>query len=504
MKIFNAEILRQIDKLTIEKQGITSLELMEKAALQVFLWLVHHFTEKKTTYYIFCGVGNNGGDGLVIARMLKQNYFDVHVFIVPFSTNYSDDFNSNIERLKECNLTYEVIDRASDFPVIPDNAIIIDAIFGTGLSRDLDDRIQKFIQHLNYQKGTKISIDVPSGMFIEKKTEIAIESDILLTFQLPKLPFYFKDNECHINEIVFLDIGLDREALNSFSTMYQYIDEQEVKLRYKPISRISHKGTQGHVLLIGGSYGKIGSMILASRAALKSGCGLVTAYLPKCGYEIVQTAFPEAMVITDENHEYITNINFEITPKAIGIGMGLGQEFQTQKGFHEFLKSNKTPLVIDADALNILSNNKEWLTLIPENSILTPHPKELERLIGTWTDDFDRIEKVKSFSEKYNVVVVVKGSHTFIYDKENIFVNGSGNQALATGGSGDVLAGMIASFLAQKYSSVDAAILGVYFHGRTADLGIEEVGYEGFIASDIINYLGKVFWEVKLKKPSNF
>lgn len=245
-------------------------------------------------------------------------------------------------------------------------------------------------------------------------------------------------------------------------------------------------------------------MILASQAALKSGCGLVTAFIPKCGYQILQTAFPEAMVITDVNQESITHIDFNIVPKAIGIGMGLGQEFQTQKGLYDFLKQNKIPLLIDADALNILSKNKEWLSLVPENSIITPHPKELERLIGPWNDDFDRMEKVVNFSKKYNVVVVLKGSHTFIFDKENIYINGSGNQALATAGSGDVLAGIITSLMAQNYASINAAILGVYFHGRTADLGIEEVGYEGFIASDIINYLGKVFWEVKLKKASNF
>lgn len=238
-------------------------------------------------------------------------------------------------------------------------------------------------------------------------------------------------------------------------------------------------------------------MVLASQAALRSGCGLATVFIPKCGYEIMQTATPEAMVMTDENYHKITNIEFNFQPKAIGIGMGIGQDEETTQAFYYFLNNNSIPLVIDADALNILSENHDWLNLLPKNSILTPHPKELERLIGTWKDDFDKIEKVKTFAKTYHLVVLIKGAYTLIIDDKNVYVNSSGNQALATGGSGDVLSGMITSFRAQGYSAVDAALLGVYFHGRTADIAMNDMGYEGFIASDIIKYLGKVFLELK-------
>ncbi len=262
---------------------------------------------------------------------------------------------------------------------------------------------------------------------------------------------------------------------------------------YQPIAIDTHKGIQGHVLLIGGSYGKIGSVGLSSKAALKSGCGLVTAFIPKCGYEIVQITIPEVMVITDEANTAIEKIDFLIKPDAIGIGMGLGTEKATQFAFHQFLESNKLPLVIDADGLNILSMNKNWSAFVPKKSILTPHPKELERLIGPWQTLEEKLEKTIQLSLDIDAIIVVKGAPTLIVDGTTIFKNTTGNPALATAGSGDVLTGIITSLIAQKYSSLNAAILGVFLHGLTADIALPETGYQSFIASDIIRYLGKAF-----------
>lgn len=271
------------------------------------------------------------------------------------------------------------------------------------------------------------------------------------------------------------------------------IDKKEILKRFKPINRQAHKGIQGHVLLVGGSHGKIGSVCLSAKAGLKSGAGLITVYVPKCGYDIVQTAIPEVMVATDDYLEHIISINYDIEPDAIGIGIGMGKHPDTQHAFLNFIKTNQLPLVIDADGLNILSQNKEWLEILPNDTILTPHLKELERLIGPWDSEENKFEKVKEFSKQYNVIVVVKGAPTFIVDKEIIFENTTGNQGLATAGSGDVLTGIITSFLAQKYDAVDAAILGVYLHGLTADIGVRKIGYHSFTASDSINHLGKAF-----------
>ncbi|MFV8358211.1 NAD(P)H-hydrate dehydratase [Flavobacterium sp. XS1P32] len=272
-----------------------------------------------------------------------------------------------------------------------------------------------------------------------------------------------------------------------------YIDQKEILKRYKQPDKHTHKGMQGHALLIGGSYGKIGAMSLSSKACLKTGCGLVTVFIPKCGYTILQTAIPEVMVLTDVNEEIISNITFEIIPQAIGIGPGLGQAVETQNALYQFLKTNKAPLVIDADALNILSKNKEWFSLVLPKTILTPHPKELERLIGKWDSEEEKRSKAIFFSKQYRVIIVMKGAPTQIIDGETVYENTTGNAALATAGTGDVLTGMITSLLAQSYEPISAAILGVFLHGLTADIALTKTGYQSFIASDVIANIGKAF-----------
>jgi len=271
------------------------------------------------------------------------------------------------------------------------------------------------------------------------------------------------------------------------------IDKSEIVKRYKPIDSHTHKGIQGHALLIGGSYGKIGAMTLSSKACLKTGCGLVTVFIPRCGYKIVQTANPEVMVLTDISVKYITRIVFDFVPQAIGIGPGIGQDIETHTALHRFVKTNEIPLVIDADALNIMSQNKQWLSFLPEKTIFTPHQKELERLIGTWDSVAEKFEKTTAFSKRHNLVIVMKGAPTFIIDGETIYENTTGNAALATAGTGDVLTGMITSLLAQSYEPIDAAIIGVYLHGLTADIALPETGYQSFIASDCIDTIGKAY-----------
>jgi ADP-dependent NAD(P)H-hydrate dehydratase len=271
------------------------------------------------------------------------------------------------------------------------------------------------------------------------------------------------------------------------------IDRNEVLKRYKPIDKYTHKGIQGHALLIGGSYGKIGAVCLASKAALKTGCGLVTAFVPQCGYEILQISIPEVMVVTDEHEKYISEISLNLDIDAIGIGPGMGQKTATQKALHDFLSNTSLPLVIDADALNILSQNPSWIALVPPRTILTPHPKELERLIGKWYTEEEKLGKTVVFSLLNQVVIVMKGAPTYIVDGETIYINTTGNAALATAGSGDVLTGIITSLLAQSYKSIDAAILGVYLHGLTADIALPDTGYQSFIASDIIANIGKAY-----------
>lgn len=275
------------------------------------------------------------------------------------------------------------------------------------------------------------------------------------------------------------------------------VNHSEIQKIYKPTAKTTHKGIQGHALLIGGSYGKMGSVCLSSKAAIKTGCGLVTAFIPKCGYTILQTALPEVMVLTDENEKQLTNIHYQFTPNAIGLGVGIGQELSTQKALHDFLLVNQSPLVVDADGLNILASHRDWLSLLPPQTILTPHPKELERLLGSWYSEEEKKQKTITFSKKYNIILIMKGAPTYIIQQDTIYQNTTGNQALATAGSGDVLTGMITSLLAQGYQPIEAARLGVYLHGLTADIALPETGYQSFIASDIIAYIGKAFLSIE-------
>ncbi|NUY80007.1 NAD(P)H-hydrate dehydratase [Flavobacterium sp. MAH-1] len=279
------------------------------------------------------------------------------------------------------------------------------------------------------------------------------------------------------------------------------LTKSHIQKIYRPANPKTHKGTQGHALLIGGSYGKMGSITLSVKAALHSGAGLVTAFIPECGYQILQTVVPEAMVITDMGHKHLSNIQYEIEPNAIGIGPGIGQEQGVQHAFHEFLRRVRKPLVVDADGLNILSQKKDWISLLPKNTILTPHPKELSRLIGEFASEEDSKENAIRFARQHKLILVLKGAPTFITDGNSLFQNTTGNAALATGGTGDVLTGIITALLAQGYEALDAAKLGVYLHGLTADLALPETGTEYFVASDVIRYLGKAFLSIAKSPP---
>lgn len=499
MKIFSAEYLRKADEITIHKQGITSFALMERAAAKVFEWLKSEFTDKETTFHIFCGQGNNGGDGLVVARLLKEQGYRVTFTIVKNTGTPTEDFAAALIKARAAEV------KETDEILLPENTnklVIVDAIFGTGLNREMSNDVKNIIESINESEVAIISIDVPSGMFLEQKTNIAVIATHLLTFQLPKLAFYLSGNYKYIKSINILDIGLDKEFIENNNTDYHLTDSNEAVKRFRPLSPYAHKGTQGHALIIGGSHGKIGAACLSAKAALKSGCGLVTGYIPNCGYEIMQSYIPEAMVVTN-GEKHLQQIKYNIKADAVGIGMGIGKEQETQEAFYNFLANRDNKLVIDADALTILALHKEWLTLLPEQTILTPHPKELERLIGNWEDDFDKLEKLKAFSIKYKCIIVAKDARTMIVHGNKVYINNTGNAALATGGSGDVLTGIITSLLAQNYTSEDAAVFGVYLHGFTADIAVKKMSAQAFTASTIIKYLSKAYLHIEAHYGKN-
>lgn len=497
MKILTSEQIREIDSKTIAYENISSLELMKRASKACFDWFTSRFTDKNLSISVFSGTGNNGGDGLVVARMLHKSGYNVRVFVVENSRNYSDDCSHNIRRARAENIYTQKITSREEIPDLSDYDIIIDAIFGTGINREISGLPRQVIEQINQSGKTIISMDVPSGLSMSEKTPFAVQATETVTMQIPKLALYLPDNEHFTGNVHIVDIGLSEKAITEAKTNCYFIRKAEIKSLLKPLSKFTHKGILGHSLIIGGSLGKMGSVCLASKAAMKTGCGLVTALVPKCGTTVLQSVFPEAMVIEDISETHITEIDFDLNPNAIGIGIGMSDLPETQDAFHRFLEKNKKPMVIDADGLNILSKNKEWLDILPPKTILTPHPKELSRLIGDWSEDYDKIKKTSEFAQKHNLIVVVKGAYSLIVDPENVHVNSSGTSALATAGSGDVLTGIIASLLAQGYEPLDATKIGVFIHGLTANLSAAKIHPRSFTASDIIENLGNAYAEIE-------
>ncbi len=497
MKLFSKEQIYEGDKLTTERQNISSTDLMERAGTQIFNWIHTRMQGAQVPIHIFCGIGNNGGDGLVLARHLITHGYNVITYIVNCSDKRSKDFLINYDRIKNVTKDWpKMLTCQADFPEFYADDIIVDAIFGIGLNRPPNDWVQELFQKFKVSKAFTLSIDIPSGVYTDKSVEnenAAVHANYTLSFQSPKLVFFLPETAKYTVQWEALDIGIDKDYLMQTETEVELISKMEVLPLYKPREKFSHKGDFGHVMILGGSYGKIGSVNLASSAALRSGAGLVTAYIPKCGYQSLQTALPEVMVISDDSEASISNINFDIEPSVIGIGVGLGTTAETAKTFESFLKMNKVPLVIDADGLNLLSKKKILLKLVAKQTILTPHPKELERLVGKWSDDFDKLKKVKAFSKKYDVIVIIKGAYSITVYEDKLYINTTGNPGMATAGSGDVLTGMISGLVGQGYEPLAAGIFGTYLHGKSADISVEDYGYQSLIASHIIETMGKAY-----------
>ncbi len=500
MKIFSAEQLYEADKTTVKNQQITSEELMERAATQIFQWLHQRLNGASVPVRIFCGIGDNGGDGLVLGRLLIEHGYNVIVYIVNCSDKRSKNFLLNYDKIKNVTKKWPILMKGEeDFPEINSEDILVDGIFGIGLNRCPSGWVKKLIQYLNDCKAFKLAIDIPSGLYsnspLEDK-EAVLKANHTLTFQAPKLSFFLPETAGFVSSFDVLEIGLDLEYLQNTEPLAQLISKPEAQRFYQPRDKFGHKGTYGHALIVAGSYGKIGAAVLSTTAAFRIGAGMVTAFVPKCGYNILQTAIPEAMVITDKEEEFISEIAVNFEPSAIGIGMGIGKNKATVEALKSLFKNSNFPFVIDADALNNISENKELLKLLPKNSVLTPHPGELKRLIGEWKNDYDKLEKVKKFSDKHEVVVIIKGAYTITVYGDKLYINTSGNPGMATAGSGDALSGIITGLLSQGYDPLLASVFGVYMHGRAGDIASGHMGYEAIMAGDIIDTIPEAYLDL--------
>ena len=496
MKIFSVKQIKKWDAYTIEHEPIPSIDLMERAATACFDWLIQNFDDDHQ-FKIFCGRGNNGGDGLAIARLLKSIKYKVSVYIPFAESPGSDDFETNLRRLKKASDSIYFLKEESSFPEINDGDVIIDALFGTGLHKPAAGLYAALIDYLNSGNAPTVAIDVPSGLFIDKSSRgednpIMI-ANFTLTFQNQKQAFLLPENERVIGQVILLDIGLSAQYEKTEESRIEYIDELLTGAIYRSRKAFSHKGDYGHASLVAGSYGMMGAAVLCSSACLRSGAGKLTSVICESGYEILQACVPEAMCKVS-GEKFIKSFSGFEAFDVVGIGPGIGRYDSHKEMLRELLTGFKKPLVIDADALNVLSEEPGFFPLIPHKSIITPHLKEFERLFGKSETDFDRIELALKKAEELRIYIVLKGHHTFIATPEGKgYFNSTGNAGMATAGSGDVLTGVITGLMAQKYSSLNSCILGVYLHGLAGDIAAGKLSEEALIARDIIDHLGDAF-----------
>ena len=502
MKIFNISQTRELDDYTIRHEPVSSINLMERAASK-FTEAFRKEISEKHKIFVFAGPGNNGGDALAIARLLLSANYNVKTFLFDPNNKLSPDCEVNKLKLSVVpNNSLTEVKGSFAPPSIEKEDIIIDGLFGSGINKPLEGGYASLVKYLNESKARIYSIDIPSGLFGEdnrnNNPDSIIKAYKTFTFQFPKLSFFFRENSVFTGIWEVLDIGLHPDIIKNTNTAYNYLERKEISLLIPSRNRFAHKGVFGHAFLIAGSKGKMGAAILASKACLRSGAGLLTAHIPACGEIILQTAFPEAMIEIDKAHNHISEISNLSYYDVIAVGPGIGQNSETAALLSKLFHTATQPLILDADALNLMAKNKDLLNALPAGSILTPHPKEFDRLAGNSRNSYERLQKARELASQLKSYIILKGAYTAICTPEkNVYFNSTGNPGMATAGSGDVLTGMLLGLMAQSYSPLHAACTGVYLHGLAGDIGTAEIAEESLIASDIIRYIHSAFRTIR-------
>ena len=497
MKILNQSQIREADRQTVRMEPIASIELMERAAKACFHWICQRYdTDQK--FALLCGTGNNGGDGLAIYRMLREKKYPCRLFEYLLGQKPGIDYTQNRKRIK-----VEDIKKLNpeDLSSLPKEIILIDALLGTGLNRPTEGPLKKIIQALNALPNTILSIDIPSGLFSDFNTdnppEGIVQATHTISFQMPKLSFLLPECGEKVGHFHLLDIGILPSYLEKVKTPYHYLTPKIAESFFKSPKKFDHKGNNGHLLLIAGSSGKMGAAVLAAQAALRTGTGKLSVLTPRCGIEVLQNSVPEAMIEINTGINSISGF-YGSDYSTISIGPGMGTATETKDHFKSVLTSSTAQMVIDADAINLIAADAELKEQLPKNAILTPHPKEFERLVGPWKNDQEKLKRLGLLAQNHQLICVLKGAHTAIALPDgHIWFNSSGNPGMATAGSGDVLTGIIGGLLAKGYAPESAALLGVYAHGRAADLQSEFLSTPFMLASDIINGLNWVWREIE-------
>ncbi len=502
MKIFSKEQLAQIDRQTIAEENIPETELMERASRALADWLVTYYPPDSMVAVV-AGPGNNGGDALAVARILSGLGYAADIFLPALSIRRSEASQSNLERLLDGGIVrINELKEHDDFPALNGYSFILDGLYGTGLARPLEGFAARVIDWMNASGAEIVSIDLPSGLMCDENrynTGAIVRATYTLTLEFPKLSLFFRENEPFFGNWEIIPFGLSQKAVAETKTDIFYIDQETAASILKRRKVFSHKGIYGHGLLISGSRGKLGAAQLGARGALRSGLGLLTVHLPESAGIMLNISLPEAMTTLDKGKDFITELPELAKYSAVAAGPGMGIEEKTQFVISQIIDHVAIPLVLDADALNILSMHPEWLKKIPAQTILTPHPVEFDRLSGiVMKTEEERFFVAREFAGSYGVIVILKGANTRIFFPDGtICFNSTGNPGMATAGSGDVLTGILLGLLCQGYLPREAALLGVFLHGRSADLRVETTSEESLIASEIADYLGEAFASIK-------
>lgn len=500
MKIFTGAQIRELDKYTIEHEPINSIDLMERAARA----LTHAITDRWSNdmqVVVFAGPGNNGGDALAVARMLAERKYSVAVYLFNISGKLSDDCATNKQRLADCKAVKEFTEVVNEFdpPKLEGGMLVVDGLFGSGLNKPLAGGFASLVKYINQSSATVVSIDVPSGLMTEDNTYNVraniIKADVTLTLQNKKLSFFFAENQKFIGDLNVLDIGLSKEGMESICTHYGVLEEKDLRPRILHRNDYAHKGDMGHALIIAGSYGMAGAAVLSTKACLRSGAGKVTVCTPRRNNDIMQVAVPEAVICIDKEETYFSEAVDTADFDALGIGPGLGRQEGSAIALITQIRRTQAPIVIDADGLNMLASHRAWLQQLPHGIIMTPHPKEYERLAGNhFSDSYERLASARDMAERLHAFIILKGHFSALCMPDgNIVFNPTGNAGMATAGSGDVLTGIITGLLARGYKQADACLLGMYLHGLAGDIAACHLGMECVVASDIIRFLPQAF-----------
>lgn len=494
MKIFTSELIREIDKATCEAEGISSIELMERAASAVCGEIESLFSPSQRIV-IFAGPGNNGGDALAVGRMLfEQGYRKLEIFLFNVMGKLSHDCAEELEKIKDLEgIDFTEVTKDFQPPYLGEKDVVVDGLFGSGFKGSLQKGFLTLVNYINDSNAYVVSIDIPTGLSGEWNDNVSkrdmIHADLTLTFQFPRLSFFFEENQDVIGDWRILDINLNEEKIKELPVDYMLVEEKNVRAFFKTRNNFSAKRDYGSALFFSGSTGMAGAAVLSAKGCLRSGAGLATVHSAKRIMQVVQTCLPEAIFEPDRDENYVTDMRVHHNHQAVAVGPGLGVDQKTIDAIENLLKNYKNPLVVDADALNCIARRPHLLSLLPAHSVITPHIGEFDRLFREHRSNEERLKKAIDMAKYYNIVIVLKGHYTAtIRPTGRVYFNSTGNAGMATAGSGDVLTGVITSFIAQGYRPEQAAFLGVFVHGMAGDMAAEKWGQAGLMASDLADY----------------